>query len=245
MAARVVHLLEAVEVEAEHREARAGPPAQADRLRDPVVELRPVGEAGQPVMMGEVADPRLGPLALGHVGEGADRAVVGQDAGSHLKHGAVGPGALIDGVGELDATRLRQPADFLVVIELAVAELPAQDVVEARPSRDEAGRQAEQLDGAAVDHRDPALRIHHEDALAHVLQGVCQHLLGPQQPLLGAQESPPAVAESLQRCQYPVSGSSEGRDHGHGLRNPPNLPRNLLTNGELPDADAATSPASS
>ena len=104
-----------------------------------------VGQAGQRIVMGQVTDMCLGPLSLGDVGKGADRAVLDQPTGAHLERRAVRSGALVNGVGELEAARFCQLAHGLVAVKLAIAKLPLQQVVEARAGGDET-----RLEGRAV-----------------------------------------------------------------------------------------------
>ena len=101
-----------------------------------------------------------------------------QLSGTHLKDQSAWAGTLVNRVGELEAARLRELAHSIIVVELAIAELPFQQVIKIPPRRYEALGETEQLNGALVDHGNLAIGIYHEDALAHVLQGVGQNLLG-------------------------------------------------------------------
>ena len=87
MAVNVVDRLEAVEVDAEDGERLAGVGGAGDGAGEMVVEHRPVGQAGQRVVIGEVGDPRRRFLALGDVADGEHlplRAAPVQRAQQHL-----------------------------------------------------------------------------------------------------------------------------------------------------------------
>jgi hypothetical protein len=77
MAERVVDRLEPVEVEEQHRDigAAANP---AERLGHPFGQHRPIGQAGQRVVPGEVGDALLRLAALGDVFVGGDEAAIRQ-----------------------------------------------------------------------------------------------------------------------------------------------------------------------
>ena len=82
VAHRVVHPLEAVDVEEEQpRGGRARGVDPGQRLTEALLEVRPVRQAGQAVVEGEVLHGLLAPLAVGDVGdEGVeDRPVAGAD----------------------------------------------------------------------------------------------------------------------------------------------------------------------
>jgi hypothetical protein len=73
VAERVVDLLEAVEVDEGHREARARRPRPRDRPPEVFGEARAVGQARQRVVVREVAVALLRAAPLAHVaGHGAD-----------------------------------------------------------------------------------------------------------------------------------------------------------------------------
>jgi hypothetical protein len=71
VAERVVHQLEAVQVDAQQRELRAAARRGEDRLADAVAHQHAVGQPGEDVARGEELDARLGLLARGDVGGGA------------------------------------------------------------------------------------------------------------------------------------------------------------------------------
>ena len=72
MAQRVVHALEAVEIEAEHRDRRLRLLGELEGEQEVVVQLGAVGEPGERVVMGEEADALLGLAALANVAECGD-----------------------------------------------------------------------------------------------------------------------------------------------------------------------------
>ena len=59
VAERVVDLLEPVEIQGQHREPAMAALRAADRLREPVVEQRPVRQTGQRIRVRELADSAL------------------------------------------------------------------------------------------------------------------------------------------------------------------------------------------
>jgi hypothetical protein len=64
VAERVVDLLEPVEVEEEQRDVLVQPVRGAERAPQAVLEALPIGQAGEAVVVGQVANPLLGLLAL-------------------------------------------------------------------------------------------------------------------------------------------------------------------------------------
>ena len=131
--------------------------------------------------------------ALGDIGIGPHRPPIRQQPRLYLQHPPAGPLAF---VGRWPA----QPAgarhgihiDIAAIRhELAAIDLPLQDVAERHAGVGEPFRQVQQFRRPPVDHRDPPLHIHHQDALAHVLQRGAQRCLGCHQPLAGADEHLP------------------------------------------------------
>ena len=72
VAERIVDVLEAVQVEEQHRDAAALPARAHDRARQPLRQQRAVGQAGQRVVVGQVAQFLLGALLVGDVAEHGD-----------------------------------------------------------------------------------------------------------------------------------------------------------------------------
>ena len=68
VAERVVDVLEAVEIEEQHGELAASAMRAGDRLPDAIREQRPVGQAGQRVVMRHVHDALVGKAPLGDLG---------------------------------------------------------------------------------------------------------------------------------------------------------------------------------
>ena len=73
VAERVVDDLEVVEVEEQHRDVRAAPPAALERPFEVLAEEDAVGQPGQRVVEGVVEELRLEPLVVGRVDEQALR----------------------------------------------------------------------------------------------------------------------------------------------------------------------------
>jgi hypothetical protein len=94
VAERVVDCLEAVQIEEQQRDAVALAGGVGEGLLQAVVEKRPVGQAGQRVVMGQEGDARLGGLAFGDIGK--NRHVMGQ-ASALVAHGADRQGRGVEG----------------------------------------------------------------------------------------------------------------------------------------------------
>ena len=114
VAERVVDVLEAVEVEPEHRHQLAVALGAGHGAVEMLVELKPVGQAGQRIVHGEIADLVLGQPALADAprgnGRGHGEAHHDQEAGGQRHHrereiGEAGSGRLVEGEG-IDARDL-------------------------------------------------------------------------------------------------------------------------------------------
>lgn len=68
----VVDLLEVVHVDQHQGEGNASPPRGAEHQFHPRIERRPIGQAGQGIVVGHVIHALHGVLAAADVGEGAD-----------------------------------------------------------------------------------------------------------------------------------------------------------------------------
>ena len=78
VAHRVVHDLEIVQVDEEHRRSRrAVPPGHGELVRDPVLEQHPVGQSGQRVVERPVFQFPLQLTLFGHVPQGEHQAAHG------------------------------------------------------------------------------------------------------------------------------------------------------------------------
>ena len=192
--------------------------------------------------------------ALGDVGEGAHGAAIRQMLGAHLQHHAARPCALEIGVlaGEIAGFQEAQHAGVNAArgAELAVVDLPLDDVAEGRVHLHQVGRQVEQADRALVHHRHLAFGIDHHDALADVLQGGGQRLLRAKQALVLAQHQG-ADGDHHQRHQHagadelqPVAaeagedvGGFDADDHRQGIAAQPAPAADAV--GVVDAADAA------
>ena len=130
VAERVVDGLEAVEVDEQQRRTGRHAPGAAERLVGDLVERRPVGEPGQLVVVGEVAQA-LGPVAalrdvLGDGEAGLHRALV-------VAHGSEGDPVVAVAVlgGVVDVVPLAAQRGARPLLELLPRVLPA-----ARPPAD-------------------------------------------------------------------------------------------------------------
>src|SRR5690606_32469880 len=72
VAERVVDVLEAVEMQEQHRDLAIADPGPLDRARQPFRQQRTVGQAGQGVVVGQEAQFLLGALLVGDVAEYRD-----------------------------------------------------------------------------------------------------------------------------------------------------------------------------
>ena len=121
-----------------------------------------VGQPGQRVVQGQMADSRFRDPAVGHIGEGQDAAAREQ----RMLHGfddAAFPEQLPRALAVGFALRKQ------VEQTAGASTRPAAAVHRVR-------RQSQQIDRAAIDHLDMGVRVHHGDPLAHVVQGQQQGL---------------------------------------------------------------------
>ena len=88
----VVDLLEAVHVQVQRRHHLAAAQAARDGLLQHVMELHAVGDLGERVVAGEVADAALGALAVGDVARDEDVALELRVVAVDARAGAVTPG---------------------------------------------------------------------------------------------------------------------------------------------------------
>ena len=165
----VVDLLEAVHVQVQQRHHLAAAQRARDGLLQQMVELHPVGDLGQRVVAGEVADAALGALAVGDVAGDEDVAlelrVVAVDARAGEGHRDGLPGARAHhGLAGL-LRRLQQ----IEVLALALVE----------HREDAAAEQlllgvAQQLAGGGVGDLDHAVRGGHEHRVRHAVEHAVQ-----------------------------------------------------------------------
>ena len=83
---RVVDVLEAVEVEEQHRHPPRAASRADDRVADALAQQGTVGQAGEGVVIGEVAQLLLGALAVGDVGSDADPVAALAVGVAHFRH---------------------------------------------------------------------------------------------------------------------------------------------------------------
>lgn len=216
----VVHGLEVVEVQAEEGQGPALAPGPGQGMGQPIAQKRPVGEPGQGVVEGQVADSILEALALVHVAQGHHHpldARLGQEAeGRDLD---VPPGAVrlphppVRGAGRARQVRcLGQEVEATIHVR-GVKEAGQGLALElgAPVTEDALHRRRE------VAH--PVLRIHHHDHVGGVLhQGPEPHLALPRR-LLALEPQVRALGHRLPREHHP--GEGDGASHqGPDARRP-------------------------
>ncbi len=144
---------------------------------------RTTGRLRRVARIGQVA---FDPLAFGDVGVGAHRAAIRQQRGADFQHRTIRPGSLVHRNARIQPATFDQlihrRGHFMLRRKFTVLDLPPEDAVETDILPHQFGRQAQQLADAAIDHRDTAIPVHHDDALAHVFQGGGQGRLIAGQP---------------------------------------------------------------
>ena len=177
----VVHELEVVDVEAEEADAPARMLRADDRGGDPLSESGPVREPGERIVIGEVGDALLSPVALGDVLAGAERA--GHAAALVAK----------DRVVPSDQPLLAGLRDHVVLVFAGGVEVAGQELAEqltrrgalvGRHDQPEPARTgelvlpvAEHVAGAAVHEADLAALVQHDDhRRRHVEIALCARL---------------------------------------------------------------------
>ena len=228
MAKRVVHQLELVEVEAEHGHLVAPRPQVLQRLLHLAAKEMPVGQAREHVVMRHEADAGLGAPALGDVVIGRDPAAIRHRLLRHLQGAALGH--LHHQLGALLLFR-----EAAVLLQAALRQLPprtlmpgeAEQLLRLHPLPHRGGRDVEEVEEADIADDQPLRRIHHAQALRHVVQrGIEARVLHVQvavalvqdlvlrlrlqhrllHVLLGLDQLLPVAAEVGDQCLHPCIG---------------------------------------
>ena len=209
----VVHELEVVEVDEEHGGARAGPAGPGQDELQVLVEHRPVREAGQRIVVGQVGEPILGALALGDV-EQEPLPEERRAVGSADRHGAVeqphGPAVAGDQTvlllehRPLVAALRRERADPLAIV--LVQDGREEGAAVLHPV---VGRVAQHQLDVRADVRHPALERVHIRADGHVLDELAVAPLGRPQLLLGAL----ALGDVARQARVEERVCDRARDH--------------------------------
>ena len=168
MAERVVHRLEAIEVD-HHDGGRLG---RIEARLQLVLEAAAVRQSGQRVVIGHVRDRGLNLPGLGHVVIGQDRATVGHRAAGDTDDPAVGEVVFDPGDGGAahpDGVIVDHPIDPCRVPARLVAEI-VEEGRQGQPRAQFVRADAEQLIGALVVQRDDPVRADHDEAVRHVLE---------------------------------------------------------------------------
>ena len=211
VAETVVDALEAVEVDEQHRHHAARAGTAGDRPLQPVEQQAAVGQPGEGVVGGFVAQPLGGGDALGDVVEGQHRAAFvagdgGEGQGEHVA-GAVGAGPGqgrgqrdLPAVGEAAPEELAEPGGF-------GGEAAQQGPDRLSAEFGQAG--AEQPPGHRVHEHDGALAIDGDHPVGDGAQGGVGLAMGPLQV-------PPGFHEAQhQRQQVPRDEAPRRRGGGH------------------------------
>ena len=136
VAERVVHLLEPVEIDEQHRERLAGARRAGQRLVEPVAEERPVGETRQAVVEGLVHELLFEPDALGDVA-GVQHDPADVPVGAQVAHVRLELTPLSEPVlqAELELVRLAVRAGFVQRGAVALVDEACESRSRAPPPR--------------------------------------------------------------------------------------------------------------
>ena len=166
---RVVHLLELVEIDEQHREVAVAL-HRGQRELHLVVEEDAVRQAGQRVVARQMVDLRLGILALGHVLDQHDRAAALHRLECERERASVlgidrevAVELSVEAALDLAQKALQRRRVERSGLERALQQLTRQS---APPRR----RDMQDLLGALVGHDQPAVRIEHAQAVRHVVE---------------------------------------------------------------------------
>ena len=144
-----------------------------EHAADPLAELRPVGEAGEFVELGEMRDALLRALALGHVFEDDD----GSAARHHpARHGdgpiAVGRGMkLVEPVLPQTADQIGDDLFRALGLVIAGADAVADELRDAHADAHRRLLQMQQFQEPLVPDLQAVLRVEHAQAVRHVVEG--------------------------------------------------------------------------
>ena len=171
----VIHVLEAIKIDGEHRQQRPILFRRADLLVQPGVEAGAVGKARQRIVERHELDPRLGAALLGDVGAGRHPAAAGQRAVSERDDAAMAQ-LHRNRANGVAAQRLRK--DLPEVLHTARRVVRPVGVHEAsdhqRAQRGARLRprliQVPDLPEAAIAQKQPLVRVEQAQPLVHVLQ---------------------------------------------------------------------------
>src|SRR4051812_33013374 len=95
MAAHIVDVLEAVEIDEQHRSAQPTLKHAGKGLIKPIAEQPAVRQTCQAIVQRQVDDPRVGALALSYVSVGSHNAAGAQGVRADLEGAAIGADLLI------------------------------------------------------------------------------------------------------------------------------------------------------
>ncbi|MGY4255600.1 hypothetical protein ACVI1L_002668 [Bradyrhizobium sp. USDA 4516] len=174
MPERVVDVLEAVEIEHQHRKTRSAAPGTGERALHPFLEQHAIRQIGQRVMLRHIGDLGLGAPLLGDVAMRRHPAAAGHRLPRHADQPAVGE--LVDPAVDLAGRERVQCREHLrrgtvagLALENAVGDAMPDDLAMGRAGQQQLRRQPVHLGVAIVADDEALLCIEHAEALAHVV----------------------------------------------------------------------------
>ena len=184
VAERVIDVLEAVDVDQQHRRLPAVAIDERHFLREALLELAPVEQPGQPVAIGELTYERLAALAFGGVADRAqhERSLVGLERADADLDGELG--AILAATVQIEVAThrpsLRIPQTASLVSAMAVPQ-PLGDQDPDALSDQLLAAVAEHPLSLCVGERDMAVRVDHHHRVGRGLQQRAELLLRPDQ----------------------------------------------------------------
>lgn len=174
MSERVVDVLEAIEIEHQHRKARSAAPRTGQCLLHPLLEQHAVRQVGQRVVLRHVGDLGLGTALLGDVAMRRDPAAAVHRLPRHADQPAVSK--LVDPAADLVGRQRVECGELLgrgavggLALEDAIGDPVLDDLAVGGAGQQQFGRQPVNFGVAIVAYDEALRRIEHAEALAHVV----------------------------------------------------------------------------
>jgi hypothetical protein len=211
---RVVDVLEPVDVDQHHDAVHAVDRRRGDRSDEPVLEVAPVEQAGQPIVIGEVLQLRLMPLALADVADrvrdqhpvhGLQRA----EADLDRELGAVRPAP--EELEDVTAGLVARAGQAAVLMRaMLAAHARGHEVADVLPDHLRP-RVAEDLLGGDIDQLHVPVQVDDDHRIRRRLQQRAELALRPeQQPVATHHEARDAQVPVADRVQDPANDLAEG-----------------------------------